>query len=365
MAGNLQEAAAPGAEQGTPSTALTVSMRNIAAQYRAPNAATSAGQFASSFLPLVGLHVLMYAGLSLGWWPVLVLTIPAAGFVVRIFIIQHDCGHGSFLRSRRSNDAVGMLCSLATFTPYAMWRRQHAGHHANWNNLDRRTSGLDIYSNCLTVAEYDQLPRGRRLLHRISLHPVISLLVLPPLIFMALYRLPFDAPAGWDRERWAVHQTNAALLAVYGSIGLIVGLVPLLLVSLPTMVIASIVGVWLFSLQHRFEGVQWLRRDQWNAVEASLHGSSNLQLPRPLQWLTGNIGFHHVHHFDPKVPNYRLEGCHRAHPAFQTAPVVTLRSGLSSARYCLWDEQRQVMVRLPPWRTERARSALTAPGLKP
>lgn len=323
-------------------------MRNAVAPFRTPDSATSAGQLASSFLPLAGLHALMYACLSLGWWPVLVLTVPAAGFVVRIFIIQHDCGHGSFLRSRRANDAVGRLCSLATFTPYAMWRRQHAGHHGNWNNLDRRTSGLDIYSNCLTVAEYQRLPQGRRLVHRISVHPIVSLLLLPPLIFLALYRLPFDAPAGWARERRAVHLTNAALLAGYGTLGLVVGFVPLLLVVLPTMVFASIVGVWLFSLQHRFEGVHWLRGDHWTAAEASLQGSSHLQLPRPLQWLTGNIGFHHVHHFDPKVPNYRLEGCHRAHPAFQTAPVVTLRSGLSSARYCLWDEQRSAMVRLPP-----------------
>lgn len=322
-------------------------MREATARFRTPSLAVAAGQLASSFLPLIGLYALMFLGLSLGWWPTLALALAAAGFVVRIFIIQHDCGHGSFLRSRRANDTVGMLCSLATFTPYAMWRRQHAGHHANWNNLDRRTSGVDIYSNCLTVNEYQQLPRWRRLVFRVSLHPVISLLLLPPLIFMVLYRLPFDAPVGWARERRAVQVTNIALLAVYGSLGLALGFVPLLLTVLPTMIVASIIGVWLFSLQHRFDGVHWSRQEGWNALSASLHGSSYLRLPRPLQWLTGNIGFHHVHHLDPKIPNYRLEPCHLSHPAFQGAPVVTLPSGLSSSRYCLWDEERGVMVRIP------------------
>lgn len=167
-------------------TAEWASIRETTARFRSPSLVTSVGQLASSFLPLGSLYALMYASLSLGWWATLALSLVTAGFVVRIFIIQHDCGHGSFLRSRSANDAVGIACSLVTFTPYTMWRRQHAGHHANWNNLDRRASGVDIYSNCLTVAEYRRLPRWRRLVHRIGLHPVVSLLLLPPLVFLAL-----------------------------------------------------------------------------------------------------------------------------------------------------------------------------------
>jgi omega-6 fatty acid desaturase (delta-12 desaturase) len=321
--------------------------RAITSRFREASAATSLGQVANSFLPLAGLYALMYAGLAQGWWFTLTLCPLAAAFIVRIFIIQHDCGHGSFLPSRRGNDLVGVLCSLVTFTPYAMWRRQHAAHHGKWNNLDNRTSGADIYSTCLTLAEYLALPRWHRAARRVMLHPVVSLILLPPLVFLVLYRVAFDTPASWRRERRSVRNTNIALLAVYGALGFVLGFVPLLLIVLPTMIAASIFGVWLFSLQHRFEQVLWFRGDEWNASAASLKGSSYLRLPRPLQWLTGNIGFHHVHHFDPKVPNYRLEPCHLAHPAFQSAPVVTLRSGLSSSRYCLWDEERGEMVRIP------------------
>jgi omega-6 fatty acid desaturase (delta-12 desaturase) len=322
--------------------------RDTTSRFREPCAATSLGQMANSFLPLAGLYALMYAGLAQGWWVSLALCPLAAAFVVRIFIIQHDCGHGSFLPSRRGNDLAGMLCSLVTFTPYAMWRRQHAAHHAKWNNLDNRMSGADIYSTCLTVAEYRALPRWHRRARRVVLHPAVSLILLPPLVFLVLYRVAFDSPASWRRERRAVRNTNVALLVVYGAVGFGLGFAPLLLIVLPTMIAASIVGVWLFSLQHRFEQAVWFRQGEWNAPAASLRGSSHLRLPKPLQWLTGNIGFHHVHHFDPKVPNYRLEACHRAHPAFQGAPVVTLRSGLSSWRYCLWDEERGAMVRIPP-----------------
>jgi omega-6 fatty acid desaturase (delta-12 desaturase) len=284
----------------------------------------------------------------LAWnWVTLALSVVTAGFIVRIFIIQHDCGHGSFLRSRRANDAVGMLCSLFTLTPYRMWMRQHAGHHAHWNNLDHRMSGIDIYSTCLTVNEYHALPRWRRGLWRTMLHPVVSLLLLPPLVFFVIFRLPFDAPPTWTHERWAVHGTNLALPLLFVALGLLLGFRSLLLVQLPTSIIASIVGVWLFSVQHRFEQSQWARQDAWTPAAASLQGSSYLQLPRILRWFTGNIGFHHIHHLDPRIPSYRLEACHRAHPAFAQATMLTLRRGaLLSSRYCLWDERSKMMVKI-------------------
>lgn len=334
-------------ERAVDPPATWAAIRATAKRYRVPNRAISLGQMANSFLPCLGLYALMYASLSLTYWLTLALTVVTAGFIVRIFIIQHDCGHGSFFRSRSANEAVGLLCSLFTLTPYTMWRRQHAGHHAHWNNLDHRMSGIDIYSTCLTVNEYRALPTWHRALWRTMLHPIVSLLLLPPLVFFVIFRLPFDAPPTWAHERWAVQGTNLALLLLFVALGLLLGFRSVLLVHLPTSIIASIIGVWLFSVQHRFERSQWARQDTWTPLEASLQGSSYLQLPRVLQWFTGNIGFHHIHHLDPRIPNYRLEACHRAHPAFAQATILTLRCGaLLSSRHCLWDEESKTMVKI-------------------
>ena len=337
-----------GGQRSDDATVDWASIRTATSCYRTPSVSISLGQIANSVLPCIALYALMYASLAFSYWATLALSIVTAGFIVRIFIIQHDCGHGSFFRSRRANDWVGRLCSLFTLTPYSMWRRQHAGHHAHWNDLDQRMSGSDIYSSCLTVQEFHALPRWRRAVHRVMLHPIVSLMLLPPLVFLLLYRVPFDAPRSWARERRAVQGTNLALLTVFGALGITLGFRDVLLVQLPTSIVASIIGVWLFSLQHRFEGALWTRHDAWSPVAASLRGSSHLQLPRLLQWFTGNIGFHHVHHLDPRVPNYRLDACHRSHPAFAEVTTLTLpRSALLSSRYCLWDEQLNTMVKFP------------------
>jgi omega-6 fatty acid desaturase (delta-12 desaturase) len=302
-------------------------------------------QIATTVLPLIALLTAMHTGLAFGWWPVLILGIPAAALTVRTFIIQHDCGHGSFFRSRRANDYLGRFCSLLTLTPYAHWRRQHAQHHGTWNNLDRRDpSGLDIYSSCLTVAEYNSLCVWHRRLYRMAKYPAISLLVLPPLIFLVLYRFPFDAPHNWITERRGVYLNNLSLVALHGGLAMTLGFGPMTAVLLAVMVPASIVGVWLFSLQHHFDGTHWARQAQWNPVEAALHGCSFLRLPRFLQWMTGNIGFHHVHHVSPRVPNYRLEACHAAHPGFAAAAELSLVDGLCASRHVLWDEARGRMV---------------------
>lgn len=319
-------------------------MRAVAARFQRAVPRDALGQIGSTLLPLVALIAAMHAGLALGWWWLVpVLALPAAALTVRAFIIQHDCGHASFLPSRRWNDAVGRFCSVLTWTPYAHWRRQHARHHGCWNDLDRR-QGSDIYSSCLTVAEYDALtPRGRWG-QRAMRHPAVSLLLLPPFIFFGVYRVNFDTPRSWRNERRSVWMTNLALLAVYGGLGLLLGFGPVALVTLAVMVPASIIGVWLFSLQHHFEGASWSRHEEWDPVTAAMEGSSFLRLPRVLQWLTGSIGFHHVHHLAPRIPNYRLEECHGAHPAFASARVLTLRDGLRAYRYALWDEAAGRMV---------------------
>lgn len=321
-------------------------LKVVARRFQEPASRTAIAQAAITLGGLLIMLAAMYGGLAIGWWwAVPALALPAAAFTVRAFMLQHDCGHGSMFHSRRANDALGCLCSLFTFTPYEHWRRQHAGHHAVWNDLDHRDRGADIYSTCATVAEYGAMSPRQQLTYRALRHPMIALFLLPPLVFLALYRVPFDAPASWRRERRGVYLTNLGLLGLYGGLGLLLGFVPMALVLLAVMIPASVVGVWLFSLQHRFDGVQWARHSDWQAAHASLDGSSYLRLPAWLQWLTASIGFHHIHHLAPRIPNHRLEACHRAHPAFAAvARIVTMREGLQASRYVLWDEAAGRMV---------------------
>ena len=286
----------------------------------------------------------MYFSLAVSYWLTLALSVLAAGLMVRIFIIQHDCGHGAFFSSKWANHAVGSFCGLLTMTPYAHWRRQHAGHHDMWNNLDRRETGVDIYSTCLTVEEYRARSPRQRFWYRMGRNPLITLVLLPPVIFLLLYRVPFDTPEGWAWERFSVHATTAGVAGIVLLMGWAVGFDAVALVQLPVMVIASMIGVWLFSVQHRFENVAWLRSSEWNARTAALRGSSYLRLPRALQWFTGNIGFHHVHHLNARIPNYRLEACHAEMPDQNEIPTLTLGAALRSHRVSLWDEALGKMV---------------------
>jgi len=308
----------------------------------------SLGQLTTSVGGFFVTCVAMYLCLPISLSASLPLSVPAAGFLVRIFIIQHDCGHGSFFRSQRANNVLGSLCSLMTLTPYAFWRRQHARHHASWNNLDRRdASGLDIYSSCMTLSEFLRLGPWQQRVYRVSRHPIVSHLIVPPAVFLLLYRMPFDAAKGWRRERRAIYVTNLVLAGLFSGLGLAIGFGPVLVVQLPIMILASIVGVWLFSVQHRFQRTLWASDANWSFTTAALRGSSYLQLPRLLQWFTGNIGFHHVHHLNPRIPNYRLEACHRMIGDLQSAPLLTLRTALATPCYALWDECLGRMVKFP------------------
>ncbi len=306
--------------------------------------AVRAGQIASSFGGFIATCAVMYVLADYSAWLAIALAPLAAGFLVRIFIIQHDCGHGAFFRTRRSNDILGIICSLVTLAPYAAWKRQHAGHHGVWNNLDQRQSGLDIYSSCLTVAEYRALTPGAQWRHRLIRHPLVANLLLPPIVFLLLYRFPFDAPRSWRREKIAVYLTDLALLAIIVGLGLAVGFDRVLIVQLPVMVCAAIIGVWLFSVQHRFENTSWLRADEWTAEQAALRGSSYLRLPNILRWFTGNIGFHHIHHLNPRIPNYRLAACQKANPDLHDTPTLSFTDALRAWRYSLWDEEQHRMV---------------------
>lgn len=293
----------------------------------------------------------MYWVYPISYFLTLALSIPTAALLVRVFIVQHDCGHGALFTSRRINDAVGIVCSLLTLAPYANWRRQHAQHHGNWNNLDHRLSGSDIYSSCLTVLEYRALTPWHRFVYRLGRHPLVANLLLPPFVFVMLYRVPFDTPRGWTRERRTVYGTDLAIAALVVTLGLLLGFRQVLLVQLPVIGVASIIGVWLFTLQHRFEGALWARGPEWNFTAAALQGSSYLRLPRLLRWFTGNIGFHHIHHLNPRVPNYRLQECCDKVSALSAVPALSLRSSLKAVRLVLWDEEHRRLVSFADLRT--------------
>lgn len=320
-------------------------LKQALAAYAKPVLAKSLGQLIGALLLFAVCWAAAYLALPISLALALAFTVLAAGFMIRVFIIQHDCGHGSFFRSARANGAAGLLCSLVTLTPFASWRRQHACHHGNWNNLDRRGSGLDIYSDCRTVREYRRLSPLRRLGYRLVRHPVVANLIFPPLIFLLLYRLPFDMPKAWRHERRSIHGTTLAIVALALGGGALLGFGQVALVELTILVMASIGGVWLFTLQHKFEGAQWARQSDWSLATASLAGTSCLRLPALLQWFTGNIGFHHIHHLNPRVPNYRLQEVSEALPALRAATTLGLRGGLRAVRFVLWDEDQAKLVR--------------------
>ena len=315
--------------------------------YQHPRIKSSLFQLANTFGLFFAACGLMHAGVDHGLWFVLLLLPVAALALVRVFIIQHDCGHGSFFRRRWANHLTGIVCSLVTLTPYASWRRQHAGHHLVWNDLDDRGRGADIYSSMVTVDEYLAYSRLRRNWYRFTRNPIVANLVLPPLIFLVLYRFPFDAPKAWRVERAGVHATNGAIAVIVLALCFALGFAEVGLVQLPVIALASIVGVWLFSIQHRFEQALWTRHERWDYAEASVLGSSYLALPPILRWFTGNIGYHHVHHLNPRIPNYRLRACHEAEDGLRAAPVLTLRTALRQWRFVLWDPELGRMVELP------------------
>ena len=319
-----------------------------AATFQEPVLAHSIWQFTSTSAAYAAVLTLMYIGYQFSVWLSLALVLPAAGLVVRLFIIQHDCGHGAFFRSRRANTVVGVLCSLATLTPFTNWRRHHAQHHSMWNNLDKRDMTTDIYSTCLTVQEYEAMSPAKRWFARVVRHPLIAHFVIPPIVFLVLYRLPFETPRAWTHERRAVYLTNAGIAVAVAIMVLALGVWPVLLIQVPIIAVAAIIGVWLFSIQHRFEEAHWSRSTDWSAITASIRGSSFLKLPAVLRWFSGNIGYHHVHHLVPRVPNYRLKACHEAcEELFGTARVLTLREALTAPSYALFDEEQGCMVRFP------------------
>jgi omega-6 fatty acid desaturase (delta-12 desaturase) len=282
---------------------------------------------------------MMIASLAYPYWVTLALAVVASGFLVRIFIIQHDCGHGSFLPSKQASEIIGSICGLLTLTPFHQWRHDHALHHASTGDLDRRGHG-DVHT--LTVTEYLQLSEWQRLRYRIFRHPLAMLLIGPISTFIVSHR--FVLPDGGPRERRSVYATNAAILIIGVAMSVWLGVWAYLSIFLPVTLIAGMAAIWLFYCQHQFEDTYWAKHGDWNYETAALEGSSYFRLPRVLQWFTGNIGFHHVHHLSPRIPNYNLEACHNAHPRLQQVTTITIRSSLQAFTLKLWDEERAQLV---------------------
>jgi len=329
-------------DQFVPTTTLprdNSSWKRIVTCYEKPTLSRSVWQVANTVVSYGILWYLMYRSLAISYWMTLALAIPAAGFHVRLFIIFHDCGHGSFFRSKKANDILGVITGILAFTPYYQWRHTHAIHHATSGDLDRRGIG-DVWT--LTVREYLETSRWRRFAYRLVRNPVVLFGIAPLLYLVVKHRFPWRKADRRDRN--SVFGTNLAILAMAALLGWLLGIKAYLLIQVLVLMIAGSVGVWLFYVQHQFEGAYWARHDRWDFVTAALHGSSFYKLPRGLQWFTGNIGFHHIHHLSPGIPNYYLEKCHKAEPLFQGVACITLLSSLQSASYRLWDERQQTWV---------------------
>lgn len=292
-------------------------------------------------VPFAALWYLMLASLSWSYAITLVLAVPTALLLVRMFIIQHDCGHGSFFTSKRASDVLGSVIGVLSLTPYHYWKREHALHHASSGLLDRRGHG-DI--DTLTVEEYRARGAFARLKYRLYRHPLVLFLIGPAIQFLAIQRLPLQAPPADRKGWWSVHGTNLGIAAVTTAMILAVGWQRFLLVQLPITLLASSFGVWLFYVQHQYEGTYWRRKPEWSYTEAALRGSSWYDLGRVLQWFSGNIGLHHVHHLSSSIPNYRLKRCLDENPELRDVTRLTFFESLRCARLALWDEEEQRLV---------------------
>jgi omega-6 fatty acid desaturase (delta-12 desaturase) len=267
------------------------------------------------------------------------LAIPAAGFLVRTFIIFHDCCHGSFFASRRANRLLGYVTGILTFTPYDEWRLSHAGHHATAGDLARRGTG-DVWT--MTVEEYRAAPWPKRLGYRLFRHPLVMFGLGPTYVFLINQR--WTPKGGGKRARISTILTNLGILLIAAVAAATIGLRTYLLIQLPVMIMAATAGVWLFYVQHQFEGVVWMQHEAWDPIRAAMEGSSYYKLPKVLQWITGNIGLHHIHHLRPTIPNYHLQAAYDGIPALREVEPLTPRKSLKSLKLALWDEAGQKLV---------------------
>jgi acyl-lipid omega-6 desaturase (Delta-12 desaturase) len=325
------------------------------AAYAKPEAGRSLFQLLTTAALFAGGWFAMYKSLALPYWATLLLAVPTGGLLVRLFIFQHDAGHGSFFASKRANDLTGFCIGVLTLTPYQFWQKTHAIHHATSGNLDERGFG-DI--DTLTVREYRSLSPREQLKYRAYRHPLTMFLVGPLFQFMIKHRWPWNVPFSWKREWRSVHLTNLALAGVLALAAATIGLKSFFLVQLPVTFISCAIGAWLFYIQHQYDTTYWERDDRWDYFQASMQGSSYYVLPKVLQWFSGNIGLHHIHHYNSRIPNYKLQACYDENPEFRNVTKLTILSSLHCIRLALWDEERKELVSFRD--LERPRQRLAA-----
>lgn len=308
-------------------------------RYTLPTLPRSLWQSLSTLAMYGAAWVGLYYTLSISYWLTLALVPLASGLLVRIFIINHDCGHGSFFKSQRANNILGFITATLTFTAYFRWRHEHALHHATSGDLKNRGVG-DVWT--MTVEEYLAASRGARIRYRIYRNPLVMFVLGPWWEFMIKQRFPRKGLQ--RREQMSVLWTNLALLVLIGSLSMWIGWKAVLMIQAPVFLISGLIGVWLFYVQHQYDGALWIRNENWDYATMCLYGSSYYKLPRILQWFTGNIGFHHIHHLSPRIPNYLLAKAHREVPLFNSVPILTLRRSLKSLRLHLWWEMEKRLV---------------------
>ena len=314
----------------------------ILSKYRQPRFGRSTFELLVTVLPFAAFSAAAYVSVFLGYYPIgLILVLPAAAFLLRLFMIQHDCGHGSFFARRRLDNWTGRVLGVLTLTPYDYWRRAHAAHHASAGNLDERGIG-DITT--LTIDEYQALPWSRRLAYRLYRHPLVMFGIGPAWLFLFKQRLPFGMMKSGSLPWISTMATNLAVAILAALMIWAIGIVPFLLVHLPIVLIAGAAGVWLFYVQHQFEETHWSKTEEWQFPEAALHGASHYDLPLALRWLTGNIGIHHVHHLSSRIPYYRLPEVLRDHPELAGIGRITLWQSIQCVKLVLWDEKSKRLL---------------------
>ncbi|MCA1756247.1 MAG: fatty acid desaturase [Bacteroidales bacterium] len=315
------------------------SWREVVKRYNKPDPLKSTWQIVNSLGPYIILWYLMYVSLEISYLITLGLSVLAAGFLVRLFIIFHDCGHGSFFRSQRANRIIGTILGSLIFTPYDRWHQSHAKHHATVGNLDRRGEG-DVRT--LTVEEYQQLPKIKKLQYRIYRSPFFLFGIAPLLLFVLAFR--YTKKKMNPKEKRSIYIGNMMMVTYVAGLVLLLGWQEFLMIQLPILIFATTAGVWLFYVQHQYENVIWVRSDDWDYRKMALEGSSYLKFPKLLQWFSGNIGFHHIHHLSPMIPNYNLEKCHRENRMFDEIEPVTFVPSIRTMKLRLWDEKRGKLI---------------------
>ncbi len=311
------------------------------AAYEKPDLRKAAWQIIDTFIPYAALWAIMIYTLVSGfpYWFTFALSLVASVLLVRIFIFFHDCCHGSFFTSSQGNRILGYVSGILTFTPYEDWRRSHAIHHSTVGDLDRRGTG-DV--SLLTVDEYLASSGRTRFAYRLYRNPLVMFGLGPAYMFLIRFR--FSSKGARKHERKSVLYTNLAILAILLLAGFTIGIKAYILIQLPVILIAGAIGLWLFYIQHDFEGVYWARHEDWDQMRASLEGCSYYRLPGILKWITGNIGLHHIHHIRPRIPNYNLQQCYRETPALQKIIPLTFCKSLKAPWLNLWDEKQKKLI---------------------